>query len=116
MTRREDYKMGKHYIVSETTTEATHYYAIAPLDKVIPKTKDAQEVLTGLLLQSKRFDLPAGVDRYPIITRAQLEMFPSFVAVQVKITYLKTRPSKEHVNLPPFTAEQLNLLKAIKKA
>ena len=81
--------MPKLYTLTETTTEATHYYIVKPLNVAIPKTPDSIEVLNAILLNNGAFHLPQGLDDYPIITRAQLPLFPLCVPQEVKITYLK---------------------------
>ena len=107
--------MPKVYKLTETTTEATHYYLITPCNMAIPKTPDSVEVLNAILLQSKNFHLPQGLVDYPIITRAQLALFPDCIPVQVKVTYLKYKVmDKEESTLgldPTIISTALNLRK-----
>ena len=44
--------MPKLYTLTETTTEATHYYIVKPLNVAIPKTPDSIELLNGLILNN----------------------------------------------------------------
>jgi hypothetical protein len=81
--------MPKLYSLTETTTEATHYYIVKPLNVAIPKTPDSIEVLNGLILNHGAYKLPSKLADYPIITRAQLTLFPACLPIEVKITYLK---------------------------
>ena len=81
--------MPKLYTLTETTTEATHYYIVKPLNVAIPKTPDSIEVLNGLILNHGAYALPSKLADYPIITRAQLSLFPACKPVEVLISYLK---------------------------
>jgi hypothetical protein len=81
--------MPKVYTLTETTTDATHYYLVKPLNVAIPKTPDSVEVLNAILLNNGAYHLPQGLADYPIITRAQLSLFPDCKPQEVKITYLK---------------------------
>jgi hypothetical protein len=77
--------MPKVYTLTETTTDATHYYLVKPLNVAIPKTPDSVEVLNAILLNNGAYHLPQGLADYPIITRAQLSLFPDCKPQEVKI-------------------------------